>query len=332
MSLDVAYGYCTNLTEKKKLDVDKKVRKNQLALKFVIFLPFFYFFSPPPNLDFSPVLEQSFSVEKLIDNQLDSDLAQKDILLSIRGGQINHQDFLFDLFIWFMMANANGFQLKPPLQVHRSNYRPGPNHEWDNFNNDGSGGPKSITVISPRSSTSLEMEKPPAMPQQDYSGLSKSQRRQLADPFGRDGSIEIDGYPRLDLKFNQVEYKTPKHGGAHGLPTNDMGKAAKTEANALALRDSLLDMPNKPNIIWYKEDMFQGGTPRGCNSVNLFDPDTNIIAVYPKELNGNNLLLTTATLTQGERANLIATNGNFLTERALGDQKSLALRTEIKDP
>ncbi len=55
-------------------------------------------------------------------------------------------------------------------------------------------------------------------------------------------------------------------------------------------------MPNRPNIIWYKEGMFEGNTLRGCNSVNLFDTDTNLIAVYQKELDGNNLFLTTARL------------------------------------
>ena len=181
-----------------------------------------------------------------------------------------------------------------------------------------------------RPQTSLQMEKPSAMPQQDYSSLTKSERRKLADPLGRDGSIEIDGYPRLDLRFNQVEYKTPKHGAAHGLPKDSKGKTAKSEANALALRDSLIDMPNKPNVIWYTDGMYQGGTPRGCDSVNLFDKDTDVIAVYQKQPNGDNLFLTTAKLTDSERSNLIATNGNFLTEKVLGEKK--ALSTKIQHP
>lgn len=45
------------------------------------------------------------------------------------------------------------------------------------------------------------------MPQEDYSGLTEFERRQLADPLGRDRSINIDGYPRLDLRFNQVHSK-----------------------------------------------------------------------------------------------------------------------------
>ena len=50
------------------------------------------------------------------------------------------------------------------------------------------------------------------MPQTEYSGLTRVEKRQLADPEGRDRSIDIDGYPRLELRFNQVNYKTPKHG------------------------------------------------------------------------------------------------------------------------
>jgi len=29
MTLDVAYSYCTNLTEEEKLEIDKQVRKNR---------------------------------------------------------------------------------------------------------------------------------------------------------------------------------------------------------------------------------------------------------------------------------------------------------------
>jgi hypothetical protein len=157
------------------------------------------------------------------------------------------------------------------------------------------------------------MEKPSAMPQQQYSGLTKSQKRQLPNPRGQDGSIEVDGYPRLDLRFNQVEFKTPK-----------------TEANVIALRDSLINMPNRPHVIWYKEGMYQGGTPRGCDCVNLFDPDTNLIAVYQKQPDGTNLFLTTTRVTDSERNNLIATNGNFVTKRVLLEQQ--ALSTQIQDP
>ncbi len=34
------------------------------------------------------------------------------------------------------------------------------------------------------------------------------------------------------------------------------GKTPKTEANAIALRDSLVDMPNRENIVWYTDGQY----------------------------------------------------------------------------
>ena len=181
-----------------------------------------------------------------------------------------------------------------------------------------------------RPPTSLEMEKPAAMPQQQYSGMTKSERRQLPDPRGRDGVIKVEGYPQLDLRFNQVEYKTPKHGPDHGLPKESNGKTPKTDANIIALRDSLLDMPSRQDIVWYTDGQYQGGTPRGCDCVNLFDPDTNLIAVYQKQPDGSNLFLTTCRLTPLELKHLKDTNGNFLPEKMIKQQS--AVSTNIQDP
>jgi hypothetical protein len=176
--------------------------------------------------------------------------------------------------------------------------------------------------------TYLEMEKPASMPQQQYSGITRSERRQLPDPLGRDGFIKVEGYPRLDLRFNQVEFKTLKHGPDHGLPVDSNGKTPKTEA--ITLRDSLIDMPNRQDIVWYTDGQYQGGTERGCDSVNLFDPDTNLIAVYQKQPDGSNLFLTTCRLTPLEVKHLKDTNGNFLPERMIKQQSGLS--TNIKDP
>lgn len=35
-------------------------------------------------------------------------------------------------------------------------------------------------------------------------------------------------YLKLDLRFNQVEFKTPKHGPDHELPVDSKGKTPKT--------------------------------------------------------------------------------------------------------
>ena len=191
--------------------------------------------------------------------------------------------------------------------------------QWNAPTTTGGQGPAPVQR-SGRPTTVLEMEKSDSMPQQEYSDMTKSEKRKLPDPRGRDGSINVNGYPRLDLRFNQVEFKTPKHGGDHGLPVDNNGKTLKTEANAIALRDSLIDMPNKANIIWYTDGQYQGGTDRECDSVNLFDPDTNLIAVYEKQPDGSNLFLTTCTLTETERDHLKSTNGNFVTDKILEQQ------------
>ena len=172
-----------------------------------------------------------------------------------------------------------------------------------------------------RPTTSLEMKKPASMSQQEYSGMTKSEKRKLPDPLGRDRSINVHGYPELNLRFNQVEFKTPKHGKDHGLPVDTNGKTPKTEANVIALRDSLVDMANRENIIWYTDGQYQGGTDRGCDCVNLFDPDTNVIAVYEKQPDGSYLFLTTCKLVRSEVKHLRNSNGNFLTKKMIDEQK-----------
>jgi len=134
---------------------------------------------------------------------------------------------------------------------------------------------------------------------------------------------------QLIESFSQVELKTPKHGPDHGLPVDSKGKTPKTEANALALRDSLINMPNKPNVIWYKNGGYQRGTSRGYDTINVFDPDTNLIAVYQKQPDESNLFLTTSELTAIERYHLIATDGDFVTEKILNKQKTIS--TNIQD-
>jgi hypothetical protein len=188
---------------------------------------------------------------------------------------------------------------------------------------------ENVAPSSSRPTTYLEMEKPASMPQQKYSGMTKSERRQLPDPIGRDRSINVDGYPRLDLRFNQIEFKTPNHGKDHGLPVDKNGKTPKTEANAIVLRDSLVDMANNQDIIWYTDGQYQGGTQRGCGSVNLFDPNTNVIAVYQKQRDGSCLFLTTCKLVPAEVKHLQDSNGNFLTEKMINQQN--AISTNIHD-
>lgn len=156
------------------------------------------------------------------------------------------------------------------------------------------------------------------MPQQSFSGLTPQQKRDLPD--ARDGFIREKGHPPLVAGYGQVEFKTPDHGSAHDLPTNDKGRTPKTEANALALRDSIVNMPKRKNIVWFDNGMYQGGTDRGYDSVNIFDKETNTIAVFRKDENGEyNRFTTTCTLTKTEREYLFNSSGNFVTDNNLNN-------------
>jgi hypothetical protein len=105
---------------------------------------------------------------------------------------------------------------------------------------------------------------------------------------------------------------------------NEKGRTPKTEKNALILRDSILNMPNRKNIIWFDNGMYQGGTIRGYDSVNLYDPDTEVIAVFKKRSNGQySRFATTCKLTDMERDFFLSSGGNFVTEPNLKDPKVL---------
>ena len=123
---------------------------------------------------------------------------------------------------------------------------------------------------SNQAGASLQMERSSAMPHQDFTALTKEEKRNLPDP--RDGFIIEEGRPHLAARYYQVNYKTPDHGDIHGLTVNANGKTPKTEENALALRDSIVNIPNRKGIIWFENGMYQEGTERGYDSVNLYDP------------------------------------------------------------
>ena len=162
------------------------------------------------------------------------------------------------------------------------------------------------------------MKRPSDMLHQDFTTLTKEQKRNLPDP--RDGIIDVEGHPKLTARYGQVKSKTPDHGDIHGLPTNENGKTLKTEQNALALRDSLVKMPEREGIRWFDNGGYQKGTERGYDSVNLYDKDKRVIAIYKKQENGEYLFSTTCKVTPVEEPHLYKSNGNFVTEAVLNDQ------------
>jgi hypothetical protein len=243
------------------------------------------------------------------------------VVHDLRGGMNSKEAAWLLITIWMLQQQSAGFQTLRQAP-------PPPHHQL--FGGTSSSQRKNSFSKSNQSGASLQMERPSSMPHQDFTALTKQQRRNLPDPKGQDYFIQIEGYPRLELRFNQVKYKTPKHGPDHGLPKDSNGKTPKTEANTIALRDSLLNMPNSQDIVWYTDGQYQEGTSRGCDCVNLFDPDRNLIAVYQKQSDGSNLFLTTCRLTPLEVKHLKETNGNFLPKRMIKQQSGV--RRNIQDP
>jgi len=89
-------------------------------------------------------------------------------------------------------------------------------------------------------------------------------------------------------------------------------------------------MPKRKNIVWFDNGMYQGGTNRGYDSVNLFDKETNTIAVFRKGENGEyNRLTTTCKVTPVEENHLYQSDGNYVTEAVLSNQNGLTVINPI---
>jgi len=129
-----------------------------------------------------------------------------------------------------------------------------------------------------------------------------------------------------------VNFKTPDHVKIHGLPTNENGKTPKTEKNALDLRDSIVNMPNREKIVWFENGGYQKGTDQGYDSVNLYDPETQVIAVFRKQGNGNvSRFTTTCELNAREQDHLFNSGGNFMTEANLKQQNELPIQNNFHE-
>ena len=168
------------------------------------------------------------------------------------------------------------------------------------------------------------MQRPSGMSHQEYTSLTKEQKRNL--PNDKDGFNTVEGHPRLVVRYGQVKFKTPDHGSDHDLPINEKDRTPKTEENILAFRDSIVNMPNRKNIKWFDNGMYQGGTERGYDSVNIYDRETRTIAVFKKLKNGKySQFTTTCRLSRLEREYLFKSNGNFVTESNLKNSEILPI-------
>ena len=201
----------------------------------------------------APILEEKADKIRLTNNLVidlkSGSITMKEAVLQLRDGNGLTDVVAVIAFVIFM----NWYDFLFGVQAFQANPLPHQNpFGWLSGKYDS----KNVGPSDSKPTTYLGMEKPVSMPQEQYSGLTKSEKRQLTDP--KDGSIQIEGYSQLDIRFNQVEYKTPKYGKDHGLPVDKTGKTPKTEANAIALRDSLIDMPNSQDIICYTDGQYQG--------------------------------------------------------------------------
>jgi hypothetical protein len=272
-------------------------------------------------------VEQGNQVTMVQENQIILDQvgmmmtrAYQNTINELRAGDSRVKEAAWLLItIWMLQQRSVGFQ--PVRQA------PPPPHR-QLFGGTSSSLRKNYFSKSSQPGPSLQMEKPSSMPQQEYTSLTKEQKRNLPDP--RDGFICEEGHPHLVARYGQVEFKTPDHGPDHGLPVNEKGQTPKTEVNALALRDSIVNMPKRENIVWFDDGMYQGGTDRGYDSVNIFDKETDTIAVFRKDENGEyNRFTTTCTVTEIERKHLFESGGNFVTEAVLNNQKALTIINPI---
>lgn len=170
------------------------------------------------------------------------------------------------------------------------------------------------------SKSKLYVQKPDSISREQWSQLTKAQKRQVADPKGRDYQYMNQGFPTLTFMFNQVKHKVPGHGGAHGLPVNEKGRASKSDENAMIMRDDLINqVKNTSPNEWYLNGQYQGGTERGCQSINVYNPDDGRVVVFQKFPDGTNSYLTDCIMTPREQDHFEKTDGNFLTEAMLDE-------------
>ncbi len=158
----------------------------------------------------------------------------------------------------------------------------------------------------PRPGSTLQINRPTAMPHEEFVGLTKEERRAL--PHSNDMKIIDEGRPELEVGFWQSKFKVGDHGAVHDLPytvkANGGTKTEKTDDNAFKMMRSIVDMPNRDNVRWFEDGTYQGGTDRGFEAIHIYDLDKKVIAVFKKS---TGKFVTTCELTGKEDAELKAT-------------------------
>lgn len=248
----------------------------------------------------------------LTDPQISSNEQILGVVKRLRGGSWEVAIGIVGIII-LILAQSKGFVVTPP-----ANPRPGliipdpfqPNQyrerqtPLDKFFR-----PRRSLGSQSRYPCTLQITRPSAMPHQEFSNLTKKERRQL--PHINDMKITCEKCPELTVGFYQAKFKVDKHGAIHGLPytikKNGGTKTEKTDDNALKMMQSIVNMPNRDNVRWFENGTYQGNTSREFEAFHIYDLDEQVIAVFKKS---TGKFVTTCQLDRDEHNELLKT-GNF---------------------
>jgi len=68
----------------------------------------------------------------------------------------------------------------------------------------------------------------------------------------------------------------------YSVKSNGKTKTEKSDHNTLKMMRSIVDMPNRDQVQWFKDGTYQGKTGRGFKAIHIYDLDKKIIAVFKK--------------------------------------------------
>lgn len=114
--------------------------------------------------------------------------------------------------------------------------------------------------------------------------LKNEASRNQANP--KDRWILIESRPELIIRRGQAQYKTKDHGALAGLPYKVKGNGGtstlRTDETVDAFMDVIKEMVEDPNNIWFEEGIYQGGTTREEESINVYNEEYNRIGVFKR--------------------------------------------------
>ena len=130
-------------------------------------------------------------------------------------------------------------------------------------------------------------------------------------PNPKDRWVLVESRPELVIRRGQAQFKTKDHGALTGLPykikKNGGTSTLRTEENVDIFMDSVEEIAEDSNSIWFEEGTYQGGTTREVESINIYNEEKNRIAIF-KRSTGE--FITVCEPTEDE-ANDIMKTGNF---------------------